>query len=368
MGGVPCGKRDPSHFISMYHMAKPIAIISTDRHLKDSNAIGLIDLAEQEIALAGRLGIKQIIWLGDMFDSRIGQRQELLTCMSEMIDMYASAGLQIMCIPGNHDKTDYTLDDSFLSTYRYHPGFTLFEEPRVVTFEGVEMHFVPFYEQETWVERFKWLPKPLNKNSVLFSHTAVSGSINNDGKVVENKISLKMFSGYGKVFLGHYHNAQQPGRNVFHLPSVQQNNFGEDEDKGFTVLYDDLSFELVKSHFTPYRTIRLNIAALSPEEVVDASKKINTDDQHLRVTLIGDQQSVKSINKKLFTDRGAVVEVKYTDVEVGPEAEEERVVRKLSGTDIAEKFKEFCSEKGYNYAEGFGLLKEIMKWQDQEQV
>ena len=349
-------------------MAKPIAIISTDKHLKDSNAMELIDLAEQEIQLAKRLGVKQIIWLGDLFESRIGQRQELLTCMSEMIDMYAEAGLKIMCIPGNHDKTDYTLDDSFLSSYRYHPGFTLFEEPKVVEFEGIEMHFVPFYEQETWVQKFKWLPKPLSKNSILFSHTAVSGSINNDGKTVENKISLKMFANYGKVFLGHYHNAQQPGKNVFHLPSTQQNNFGEDEDKGFTVLYDDLSFELVRSRFVPYKTIKLNTLALTSEELVAASKEINTEDQHLRVTLVGDQQSVKAVNKKLFTDRGAVVEVKYTDVEVEPEAEETRVVRKLSGTDIQGKFKEFCDEKGYNYEEGLMLLKEIMKWQDQEQV
>lgn len=349
-------------------MSKPIAIISTDKHLKDSNAIELLGLAEQEISLAKELGVKTIIWLGDIFDSRIGQRQELLTCLSEMIGMYHEAGLNILCIPGNHDKTDYTLDDSFLSSYKYHPGFTLFEEPKVIEFEGVEMHFVPFYEQDVWVQKFKWLPKPESKNSILFSHTAISGSINNDGRAVESKIGAKMFGGYGKVFLGHYHNAQQPAKNVFHLPSTRQNNFGEDEDKGFTVLNDDLSFRLVRSEFTPYRTIKLNTLTLTSEDVVNAAKGINTDDQHLRVTLVGDQQSVKAVNKKLFTDRGAVVEVKYLDVEVDEEVEETRVVKELTGTDISEKFREFCDEKGYNYTEGYELLKDIMKWQDQEQV
>lgn len=57
------------------------------------------------------------------------------------------------------------------------------------------------------------------------------------------------------------------------------------------------------------------------------------------------------------------MKAKYTDVEV-TEAEEAEVVQELSGTDIAEKFKAFCDEKGYEYDEGYKLLKEVMQWQE----
>lgn len=341
---------------------KPIAIVSTDKHLQESNAIELLDLAEQEISLAQKLGVSSVIWLGDIFDSRLSQRQELLVCLSDMIELYFSANIKIYCIPGNHDKTDYESDESFLTQYRYHPGFNLFEEPTAINIQGVECHFIPFYSQDIWLEKFRSLPVPDSKKSILFSHTAVQGSINNDGKIVNNHISLNLFKKYGKVMLGHYHDAQQPGANVFHLPSTRQNNFGEDEEKGFTILYNDTSFDFEKASFVPYKEIKVDALKTSKDELLKLAKT-NTDGINFRVTLVGDQQAVKAVNKKIFSENGISVKTKYIDIEV-PESEDVNVVQELSGTDINEKFKAFCEEKNYEYDEGYKLLKEIMKWQE----
>lgn len=347
-------------------MKQPIAIISTDKHLKEQNAEELLDLAEQEIELALKLGVDVVFWLGDIFDSRVSQRQELLTCLDVMLDMYSEAELDLICIPGNHDKTDYTADDSFLTPYRHHPGFFLKEEPILTSGrfgnKTIEFACMPFYAQDVWLEKFKELPKPKTKASILFSHTAVQGSINNDGQKVNSKIQLKLFKDYGKVFLGHYHDAQQPGSNVFHLPSTRQNNFGEDENKGFTVLYDDLSFELVKSRFKPYRNIKVDAASITPEEL-KALAKTDTNEANVRVTLCGDQQAVKSIDKKVFQKAGIVVKTKYSEVEA-EEGEVAEVLQELSGSDIITKFKTFCEEKGYNYDDGLLILKQVIKCQE----
>lgn len=343
-------------------MKKPIVVISTDKHLKEENALDLFDLAEQEIALATRLNVKNIIWLGDIFDSRLSQRQELLNVLTEMIAMYHTAGLQIICIPGNHDKTDYEADESFLTPYKYHPGFDLIETPQSRTVGGIVFDFVPFYSTNMWLQKFGELKPSINKHYVLCSHTAVQGSINNDGKVVESRIKTSLFIKYAAVLLGHYHNAQQPSSNVFHLPSVRQNNFGEDEEKGFTVLYDDASFDFVKSDFVPYREIKIDVATVTKKELQGLHKEIDAN-VHSRVVLIGDQEAVKSINKKWFTEHGIAVKAKYNDVEVS-EAEEKEVVQELSGEDLKEKFQAFCTEKNYSYEDGFKLLKEIMQWQE----
>ena len=45
---------------------EPIAIISTDKHLQEANALELLDIAEQEIALAQEQGVDTVIWLGDI--------------------------------------------------------------------------------------------------------------------------------------------------------------------------------------------------------------------------------------------------------------------------------------------------------------
>lgn len=341
---------------------KPIAIVSTDKHLKEDNALELLDLAEQEIALAKEMGVSIVIWLGDIFDSRLSQRQEILICLTEMIEMYYQAGIQIKCIPGNHDKTDYTADESFLTPYKFHPGFKLIEIPEIQVVNGVHFSFIPFYTQDVWLEKFGTLDPPSSKKSVLFSHIAVQGSINNDGTKVESKIKLSLFKNYGKVFLGHYHNAHQPGVNVFHLPATRQNNFGEDEEKGFTVLYDNLSFDLVKASFKPYKAIEVNAAKVTKDELLSLSKTDSTE-ANIRVVITGDQQAVKSINKKWFTDNGITVKAKYEDVEV-ENVEEATLIQEISGNDLKQKFQTFCEEKGYDYSTGYKLLKEIMQWQE----
>lgn len=363
-GGLSIGKpigQTPLIFISMKRK-EPIAVISTDKHLQENNAIELFEIAEQEIALAKELGVKYIFWLGDIFDSRISQRQDLLTCLSLMIEMYSEEGLEIHCIPGNHDKTDYSSDESFLTQYKYHPGFILHETPTSIEICGVDCHFLPFYTQEVWLNKFSELPPSKGKRSVLLSHTAVQGSINNDGKEVQNNIPLSLFKGYGKVLLGHYHNAQQPGANVFHLPSTKQNNFGEDEDKGFTILYDDLSIERVCSHFKPFREVKVDVLTTSRADIIKLAKEA-PEGINFRVTLIGDTQSIKGVDKKVFTSKGISVKTKYTEVEVPEDAEAVNVVSELTGTDIASKFEAFCNEKNYDYSEGYPLLAEIMKWE-----
>lgn len=339
-----------------------IAIISTDKHLNENNALELLDLADQEINLAHELGVNTVIWLGDIFDSRISQRQELLTCLDQMLDMYADADLSLICIPGNHDKTDYEADESFLTPYRHHPNFDLIETPQARVIEGIDFDFVPFYSQDVWLKKFVTLTPPAGKKSVLCSHTAVQGSINNDGREVSSKIKLKLLTKYGKVFLGHYHNAQQPGVTVFHLPSTRQNNFGEDDEKGFTVLYSDLSTTLVKGQFKPYKTIALEASTVTPKQLKELSET-DTEECNVRVVLTGTREDVKSINKKMLEQKGIVIKTKYDDIEV-VETEEAEVLQELSGSDLKEKFKTFCEEKGYEYEEGFKLLKEVMKWQE----
>lgn len=88
-------------------------IISTDWHLKPSNIEEIMELQRQELNVAEDNGITSHVWLGDIFDSRISQRQDVLNAFSSILDMYAMRGHKIYCIPGNHDKSDYSSDRSF---------------------------------------------------------------------------------------------------------------------------------------------------------------------------------------------------------------------------------------------------------------
>ena len=79
-------------------------IISTDWHLKPSNIEEITELQRQELNVAEDNGITNHVWLGDIFDSRISQRQDVLNAFSSILDMYARMGHTVYCIPGNLTK------------------------------------------------------------------------------------------------------------------------------------------------------------------------------------------------------------------------------------------------------------------------
>ena len=59
-------------------------IISTDWHLKTSNIEEITELQRQELNVAEDNGITNHVWLGDIFDSRISQRQDVLNAFSSI--------------------------------------------------------------------------------------------------------------------------------------------------------------------------------------------------------------------------------------------------------------------------------------------
>lgn len=198
---------------------------------------------------------------------------------------------------------------------------------------------------------------------VLFGHFAVAGSRNNDRSVVENNIKPSSFKDFKKVYLGHYHDYQQVGSNIFHLGSLQQNNFGEDESKGFWMLYDDCTVELLKSrNGNVFKKERLDLDNIPPKQLKATLRKIKEDNPNsrLRIELWGKSSTLESFDKSEYSDLGIDFKKKHKDVELSIDIAVNEKVEKLSDSDIVEKFKEFCNENDYRYEEGLSILKQVL--------
>lgn len=337
-------------------MKEAIAILSTDKHVTPSNLPEMYDLFRQEIALAKERNIPYIIWLGDIFNSRESQRQEVLTFLSNILIDYKTAGLEIYCLPGNHDKTDYNSYDSFLDCFILAPHFHLLKEASSFMLGGIKFDSVPFFNEEKWLEEFNKISKK-DAGKILLSHIAVDGSINNDGsKVNSDKIKPSIFSHYKSVFLGHYHNAQKVGKNIFHLPSTRQNNFGEDNEKGFTILYDDFSTEFIKSKFIEFKKYYIDLDDSSVDEAIKLAKNIKKENVRISFEFSGSDDKLRSLDKKFFINLGISVSTKNKEVEIG-DTEYVEEVKKMTEDDIIEHFKRFCKKNNYSFNEGIKYLK-----------
>lgn len=339
-------------------MKKPLIIISNDKHLTNKNIDIFEDLCKQEIDLALKNGVKNILWLGDIFDSRVAQREDVLNSVGKCIEKYYNAGLEIFCIPGNHDKTIYSSETSFLDSFKYHPGFNLFNEPSLLNISGIKILFIPFFSDDKWIEYFNLYKDKIDKDTILCSHIAVNGSRNNDGTTVETNITPTLLSEFKLVFLGHYHNTQKIGDNIYHLPSTYQRNFGEDNLKGFTIYYDDGTHEIVKSNFKEFISIKLDTDELTDEEIICLAKENSCSKNNVRFELIGDKDRIKSIDKNKISSIGVDVKIKFKELEI-----DEKIVRdevkEFTEEEILKKFEYFCRDKGYKFNVGKKYLVEV---------
>lgn len=350
-------------------MKKSIAIASTDWHLKRENIDQIIDLVLQQCKLAVKLNVKQLICLGDVFDSRIAQRQDVLTAFGQILNLLEEYDLNMTIIPGNHDKTLYESNESFLDPFRSNKRLFLIRINGSIPMleHNIQLHFIPYFSEEKWLKTYNDYLEYLNdilddeKKHILLTHIAVTGSCNNDGSLVTSKLSTKIFGKFFKVFSGHYHDQQKIGKNFYHIPSIQQNNFGENEDKGFTVLYDDGSHELIQSKFKKYINVEFDLEDTNYLDIVTSKKLYEKTDDNIRFTIKGSENKLKAINKQEFEEAGIDLKLRVNEIEESIKLAEENVVE-LNSSLIIDEFANFCDKEDLDFESGVTYLKQILKW------
>lgn len=341
----------------------PYIIFSTDWHLKKDNLAQITDLVIQKCKLAVSLGVKKLGVLGDIFDSRVAQTQDNLNTFGVILDIIHSYGLELLAFPGNHDKTSYTSYNSFLDPFEGRSWFKLYKYYEVFTdFDHeIRLAFLPFFEEEMWVNEFNSLMVDLEQmpekyKIILCTHIAITGSRNNDGKYVSSTISSGMFKPFHKVLSGHYHDQQKIGDNFHHIPSIQQNNFGENPDKGFTVLYTDGSIELVKSYFPEFLKVSIDLETNSREDIDLLRRQYQDSKDNIRFEFIGSETALKSIKKEELIAYGIDVKTKVKEIQDDIIFAETEEVVEHTKSSLLEEFEKFCVKEELNFETGVKFL------------
>lgn len=342
-------------------MRKPITVLFTDLHIKQDNTEEIISVVKEVVEYCHHNKVDEVFCLGDVFHSRQAQPLQVLQAFKKIITLFRNQRITVNIIPGNHDKTDYQSEDSFLDLFDPSPYFNLIANQARISF-GVEeeynFYLIPFFSEELWIKKFNLLFSKEFPNkkmmNFLLSHTAMDGSVNNDGSLVKCSINpSNIGEHFHKVFLGHYHNQQQIGDNIYHIPSIRQNNFGEDTDKGFTVLYDDGSHELIRTNFKQFINHRIELTNLSKKKLQAVLDTISNDDNN-RIILKGTKEELKSIDLQELRAKGHKVIVEELDIEVKEIISIEQL--KLDSTNITEEFKIFCQNNDLSYEIGINYL------------
>ena len=359
-------------------MKKPIAIIWNDVHLKNGNEESVLDAFNYMLVKAKELGIARLeeeikvllipkdpedsknavvelragtggdeasIFAGDLFDSRTMQRLKVLQTFDKMLENLSKAGMSVDLISGNHDKTIYASYDSFLEQYRYHPGVNYYKGITELEYDGIKFTYAPFFSDDMLIPMLE----ESKGGDVLISHFEMQGSTHLGNVVEKSVINEKFLSKWKKVYLGHYHNHHEITKDIVHLPSFIQASFGEDDNKGFSVLYDDLSYSIIKGRFRRFKKVSINLDTITPSDIKELLKTHENSPNSIRFDV------------SIFKDTNIDVKKKYEQKFDFEQDEKPSIIEKFDKKSVQDSFEKFCEQKKYNHKEGKTILDEFLK-------
>jgi exonuclease SbcD len=325
----------------MKHLFATIA----DIHLNDNNIVEVSTAFKKAVDICVERKIEDLFMMGDFFTNRKSLSFEILQASQELFD-YIHGKVKLYMYPGNHDKISYTSERSYLDIFKYQPGVQLYDTLTEIRIGEIDVFIMPFLDEKTalidYIESLK--KTKISENSILLTHIAVDGVRNNDGSEVEETLNREIFSKFKLVLVGHYHNKQQID-NVIYTGSLLQNNYGEDELKGLTIVHDDYSLEQIPLADPKYLTVDVDLSKYSMTELKETLVEIYKDtSQRIRFKVTGDREQLKNIDREYFLKNGIDLEFKETlDETITEEA-----ITEFNGFNkqkITEEWSEFCDKE-----------------------
>ena len=109
-----------------------------------------------------------------------------------------------------------------------------------------------------------------------------------------------MFKQFDLVVVGHYHDRQLIGDRVHYIGSSHQANFGEDEAKGFGIVWSDCTIEYEQTQFPKY--VKTYLDAKDKHGLRDILEMVNDEDKDTiytnkhRVIITGNKDDVEAFD------------------------------------------------------------------------
>lgn len=324
---------------------EPVAIWMTDPHLSMSTIDLNISIYNQVFDIAKNRGIKTIYLGGDVFESRNAQPEGVLTVFGSILKQASSMGLIIRAIPGNHDKTNYVNESSFLDVYEPYHSFELIRSASYYDHSQLRIHMVPYFDEKLIYKKYLDIAVSnidKRKNNVLLTHIGIDGVLNNSKDCVENELGVPAFRKFDHVYIGHFHDRQGVPPNISYTGSCYQANFGEDSDKGCGIIKPNGEIEYIKLSFKEYHTIQVE-NNLSLEDVNKIIHDKNSSTSNLKVQFVGAKQKISQESISMLRSEGIKVENKQEEEILG--GDQSSFQGTFKADHIKDSFEEWVKEK-----------------------
>lgn len=329
----------------------PCLLLLNDIHISKDNIPAFKANWQEAIDICRKMDVKEIAIGGDLFFSRAAQTLDVLLAVHDALLTAAEHGIHVTIAEGNHDKVNQENERGYCHVFDQHSNVLVCDEYVSLPLSDdcrFVLHMMGYFPEDgsfcTRLDRLKEEALDPKRLNFLYIHEGINGAL---AQPNDKELPAKIFEDFDKVFVGHYHNRTIIDKTrIEYIGSSRQHNFGEDEEKGYTVIYTDGSHEFIKNQAnTRYRVIDV-AAERAGLHLMDELREIDADGRYkVKVRVHAPQAAMKSVDKAALLDAGATKVELIADDEEMLEVAASSLFEKFDSHRIRETYEEFCREK-----------------------
>lgn len=344
-------------------MKEAIALFINDIHVNKDNIAEFNQNWKEMLSVCKRENIADIVIGGDVFTSRASQTLATLLAVKAALTEAVRQGIYITIGEGNHDKTDQEAIEGYNHLWVGLKGIDVVDTHKTLYWEGCDfclllMSYFP--ENGSFLEKLdiavadttSQYPQFKKNDIILYIHEGVHGALGDFE--IDGELPQEPLLGFKAVVCGHYHNRVKIKKtNIEYIGSSRQANFGEDEEKGYTILYADGSYGFVKNEVNMrYQTIELDAKNVD-------KYTLDIDDRYrYKVKVRCNERQAKLFDKQKLMNLGFHKVEVVAETDLPKESAAADIQEKYDKQGIKKEYQNYCNENsidsklGMKYLEG----------------
>lgn len=345
---------------------EPFALLINDIHVSKDNIPEFQANWNEALEICEKLGIEDMVIGGDLWQSRSAQTLSTLIAVRQAIIKATNKGIDLTIAEGNHDKVDQESMLGYSHLFSEYPYVVVVDDWGIVEIDHdnqVALYVMSYFpENGSFMSKLEEVINDLKSGwyNILYIHQGIKGGLSQPS---EDELPANIFSKFDEVLVGHYHDRKKiKGTNIEYIGASRQHNFGEDEKKGYTVLYTDGSHEFIQNQANMrYKVMEIEAIDIN-SDVIDEIEDIKAEGRYrikVKVNCNDKEAANFAMTKQALIDAGAMrVEVVNEDITVTT-TEAQSLDSKYDKNGIKREYSEYCSENEINVDLGLQYLDKI---------
>ncbi len=350
-------------------MSAPLALLFNDIHITKDNILEFNSNWDEMLSVCEEYKIQNVVIGGDLFTSRPAQPLSVLLAVQHAIRRATKMGLKLIIAEGNHDLVNQEEMEGYSHLFNDYKNVQVVDNFTVLAKDdGIILATMSYFpENGSFTKKLEALKDMLYKDwteclddVVLYIHEGIQGALGDFE--VPNDLPTSIFKDFHSVLVGHYHNRVELSKtNISYIGSSRQHNFGEDEYKGYTILYLDGTTKFIQNKVnTRYVTMNVKIEDVNAKFMHQLKEYADDPIPYkVRVRISCTDAQAKNFDKNVLVEAGANKVEMVTEKTKAIITASSSIESKYDKNGIKKEYQAFCNSKNIDCELGMKYLDQI---------